>query len=108
MPMLLAALLLAVLPTYRLVDSVGEPVRDATVQVAGASTVSRTDEQGRDGVAVTLHEVSCCAPAGSITVSITFLVHASSSSSRGGPPCDPESGRGTSIVRNPGLTTLFG
>ena len=45
--MLLAALLLAALPTYRLVDSVGEPVRDATVRVAGASTVARTNERGQ-------------------------------------------------------------
>ncbi len=45
--MLLAVLLLAALPTYRLVDSVGEPVRGAAVQVVGAPTVSRTDEQGR-------------------------------------------------------------
>jgi outer membrane receptor protein involved in Fe transport len=45
--MLLAALLLAVLPAYRLVDSVGEPVRDATVRVAGASTVARTNDRGQ-------------------------------------------------------------
>ena len=45
--MFLAVLLMAVLPTYRLVDSVGEPVRDATVQVVGASTVSRTNERGQ-------------------------------------------------------------
>ncbi len=45
--MFLAVLLMAVLPTYRLVDSVGEPVRDATVRVAGASTFSRTNERGQ-------------------------------------------------------------
>jgi outer membrane receptor protein involved in Fe transport len=45
--MVLALLLLAVLPTYRLVDSVGEPVRDVTVQVVGSSTVSRTNERGQ-------------------------------------------------------------
>ena len=45
--MLLGILLLAALPAYRLVDSVGEPVRDATVRVAGASTVARTNERGQ-------------------------------------------------------------
>lgn len=45
--MFLAVLLMAVLPTYRLVDSVGEPVRDATVQVAGGSTVAQTNERGQ-------------------------------------------------------------
>jgi outer membrane receptor protein involved in Fe transport len=44
------ALLAAALsePVYRLVDSTGEPVRGATVRVAGASSPSSvTDEQGR-------------------------------------------------------------
>lgn len=47
MPSFLALLLLAALPTYRLVDSVGEPVRDATIRVAGGSTVARTNERGQ-------------------------------------------------------------
>jgi outer membrane receptor protein involved in Fe transport len=47
MPAFLTVLLLAVLPTYRLVDSVGEPLRDATVRVVGSSTVARTNERGQ-------------------------------------------------------------
>jgi outer membrane receptor protein involved in Fe transport len=47
MPSFLAVVVLAALPTYRLVDSVGEPVRGATVRVVGGSTVSRTNERGQ-------------------------------------------------------------
>lgn len=47
MPAFLAVALLAALPTYRLVDSVGEPVRGATVRVVGASTASRTNDSGQ-------------------------------------------------------------
>jgi outer membrane receptor protein involved in Fe transport len=47
MPSFLAVVLLAALPTYRLVDSGGDPVRGATVRVVGASTASRTNDQGQ-------------------------------------------------------------
>jgi outer membrane receptor protein involved in Fe transport len=47
MPSFLAVVVLAAVSTYRLVDSVGEPVRGATVRVVGASAVSRTNERGQ-------------------------------------------------------------